>query len=229
MQRVVRLMALVVCVLLTACTTSQTALSPTVDEPDARLLNLADAYRIDGRYDQARRILASLQAAHPESKAVQLQTAALLAAQGDLQAAEAMYVKLVPGDLDASLSYARLLQAANRPAECVSSLTDAVNSVLYERRDDALVLRARCFMQLVQFEAAQTDLETALRIQPQHVDARVQQIRVLALTGRFDLAEIKMSELARDRRLSRPELDRLQTEITGIRGRFEILGAGFGT
>ncbi len=84
-------------------------------------------------------------------------------------------------------------------------------------------------MQLVQFEAAQTDLETALRIQPQHVDARVQQIRVLALTGRFDLAETKMSELARDRRLSRPQLDRLQTEITGIRGRFEILRAGFGS
>jgi hypothetical protein len=100
--------------------------------------------------------------------------------------------------------------------------------VLYERRDDALVWEHDVSCSWFNLRRHRPIWDSA-SYQPQHVDARVQQIRVLALTGRFDLAETKMSELARDRRLSRPELDRLQTEITGIRSRFEILRAGFGS
>jgi thioredoxin-like negative regulator of GroEL len=191
-------------------------------------LALADAYRRDGRYDQTRRIIASLQATHPDSKAVQLQTAQLLEAQGDLQAAEAIYAELAPDDLDASLALARLLADSNRPRDCVFHLSDAVDTLLYERRVDALVLRARCLIQSVQFEAAQADLETALRIQPQHVNARFHQTRVFALTGQFERAETALSELARDQRFSQTELHRLRAEIADIRGRFEVLGAGFG-
>lgn len=228
-KRLVRLITLAACVCLTACTTSPTALLSSTAEPDARLLTLAEAYRLEGRYDQSRRILASLRAMHPESKSVQLQTAALLEAQGDVQAAEAIYVELAPGDLDASLAFARLLHTSDRPADCISRLSNAVDAVLYEGRVDALVLRARCLIQSVQFEAAQADLATALRIQPNHVGAQFHQTRVFALTGQFDRAEMGLSELARDWSLDRTKLDRLQAEIAEIRGRFEILGAGFGT
>ena len=213
--------------ILSACTALPT--QSQINEPDARVLQLAEAYRNDGRLSQSAKILRNLQSQYPQSDAVQLQMAQLLTEQGEFAAAESIYRTLPSDDLEIALAYARLMHRMDRSAACVHALRLADSSTLHPLRADALYQRGHCLLKRVQFEAAHDAIEAALRLEPTHLQARFLEPKIVALKGDYAHAERLLDRLTEDPAFRSDELSDLRHEIATIRARYRIIGAQFGS
>lgn len=131
----------------------------------AALFNQAQQSLAERQPRAARRLLTAVLAAEPAHKRARLQLSALLVAQGDSAAAEAVLaagLRLTPGDADLARRYARLLAQRDASQAALAALAPVTGS------PDArtLALRAELFNRLARYDEAAKTYQAALKLDP---------------------------------------------------------------
>ncbi len=128
------------------------------------LLELVDLRRDQGRYTEARAILASLLAKRPGDLDAQLALARVLEQSGERRKALAVVREVVgeapPDDVDTRLSAARRLVALRRPQEA-AALTDDLHA-RFAQRPDVTVQQGRVLEATGQYDLAKVRFQAAL-------------------------------------------------------------------
>jgi predicted Zn-dependent protease len=133
-------------------------------------LELVDLRREQGRYAEARAVLASLLAKKPDDFEARLALARVLERSGDRKEALAMVRGVVgeapPEDIDTRLSAARRLVALRRPREAAVLVSDLRDQ--FGERAEVTVQQGRILESLGQYDLAKVQYQAALKQEMEH-------------------------------------------------------------
>jgi tetratricopeptide (TPR) repeat protein len=184
------------------------------------LLLAARTARRAGRFDEAERHLAHLQARHGTSDQTALEWAMLSAERGDLGKAEVyLKSKVGPDHPDAPLVYEALAHGyllTDRPID----LLDCTDAWLQVRPGDsqALYYRGRAWERLTNWDKAAEAHRQAVEADPDNDDARLHLAQLLLLMDKDAAQALDHFERVRARRPSDPDV------ILGLAGCQKALG-----
>ncbi|MEP6502028.1 MAG: tetratricopeptide repeat protein, partial [Betaproteobacteria bacterium] len=157
---------------------------------------LAALWMTQGKTDQARVLLAELLKANPRDATGIVLRGRLELAAGDFPAAIADFraaAKDLPGSLDVAELLARAHRLAGEPQLAREALADAVK--FNERDARAHLMLAADMAQTREYSSAQSEVDAAIKADPQNLQARQMKVELALASGDFALAEAQAREI----------------------------------
>lgn len=105
-------------------------------------------------------------------------------------------ISLTPEDLSVKNNYGRFLCEQGEAQKGMALLTEATNDRLNERPWLAMTNLGRCYMQLAQYQEAQTYFEQALQLNQSYAPALLEMQKVNYQQGNFTAAKVYLNRYA---------------------------------
>jgi tetratricopeptide (TPR) repeat protein len=157
---------------------------------------LAALWMAQGKADEARALLAELLKANPRDATGVVLRGRLELAAGDFPAAIADFraaAKDRPGSLDVAELLARAHRLAGEPQLAREALADAVK--FNERDARAHLMLAGDMAQTKEYSSAQSEVDAAIKADPQNLPARQMKVDLALVSSDFALAEAQAREI----------------------------------